>query len=71
MVNKNIRKRKYRIGFNNNEYIQYLQKDCINVLHVPVGNMPASKAETFLRNFVDNLKDLATDYKIIVMPKKG
>lgn len=70
MVNTNIRKRKPRIGFNNNEFIQYLQKDCVNIVHIPVGTMSASKASEYMAGFVANIKDLTEGYKVIYLAKK-
>ena len=70
MKKSTIRKRKLREpDFSNNEYIQYLRKDVINVLHVPCGSMPRGKAQDYLNTLIENSKSMTEGYKIIYLAK--
>lgn len=71
MRNTKIRNKKNKQSFNNTDYIQYIQKDCVNIVHIPTGNLPTEKANEYLKQFSGNCKDLTDGYKVIYVAKRG
>jgi len=69
MKNINIRKLKF-VEYNNNEFVQYLRKDCVNIFHIPVGSISRGKAEEYIKQFAEMAKDVTEGYKVIYLGKK-
>ncbi len=46
-----------------------LSKDHPNILYISVGQMPKSKSEVYMKNFLESLKTAYPDYKFILIAK--
>ena len=52
-----------------NTRVEYMKKDCINVISMPIGNLPKEKAEEHIKKQIDYIKkiDVNAEYKFVVI----
>ena len=63
------RKKNRRNIINGNTDVQYIRKDCVNVLYVNCGNMARGKASEYMKHFIESVKPTMEGYKVIYMAK--
>jgi len=52
-----------------NTRVEYMKKDCINVISIPIGHLPKEKAEEHLKKQIDYIKkiDVNAEYQFVVI----
>ena len=52
-----------------NTRVEYMKKDCINVISIPIGHLPKELAEKHLKKQIDYIKkiDVNAEYQFVVI----
>ena len=54
------------ITFEHNGIVDYIKKDCINIVKIPCGHMARSKSEAYIKNLAEKVGTMHDgEYKII------